>query len=312
MGRHRKIQVNAETQDNSGLLNIVGETTQAPGEPKMDINAQNSIENEILSELQVAIKESEAEAQEDNVGATVVPGQTDPEWSDYVLGLFEDNEVVIKYKDNKTKDDEIGRYPKVNGLRRLARKLIGEILVNRPVALSLNYNLGESTVACAYSCLVMFDLGNGKTKEYTDVGEVLFAPNCKISNNTEQFSKFPSAVAATRAEARALRKALGLNTIAYEEYDPSQVPQEEQKTSYITDMQKQGVLIFCKRNGVDPVKYILDGVWFNDKGTPTPYGYKDITKIQFSDGARMFKQQEAFQRDKKGLADYINKYKVGA
>lgn len=279
--------------------------------PKQDVISEETI----LGELQKAIAESEVEQKEENA-VVVIPDKTSPEWSDYVLGLFEDNEVVIKYKDPKTKSEEIGRYPKVNGLRRLAQKLIGEILVNRPEPLSLNYNLQEDTVACAYSCLVKFDLGyddkgNIRYKEYTDVGEVLYSKNTNLSNNTAEFSRFPSAVAATRAEARALRKALGLNTIAYEEYDPKSVPQEELTVKYISDPQKAGIKLFCNKYKIDLTKYIDWGVWFNDKGTPTPYGYKSLDKVQFSDGARMWKQLEAFQRDKKGLDEYVTKYKVG-
>ena len=121
------------------------------------------------------------------------PSITSPEWNDYVLGLFADNELFD------------GR-PTCAGLRRVSELVLGQIVSSRPTQVfppSDGNGVGSSTV----------------------IWEVVFGEGCVFSdvaaswegNTADMFCVFNTATAATRAEGRALRKALRLRTVAAEE-----------------------------------------------------------------------------------------------
>lgn len=240
--------------------------------------------------LKEAIDVGESEEQ---VKAEVfVPSRNDTGWSDYLLMQFSEDEVVIKRDSNK---NEIGRFPKVNGLRRLARIHNGEIVKSYPSPVVTVYHPTEEYVVACYQYTIIFEGG----KEFSDVGEVIFAPRTVFSNIDEKFGKFPSSVAVTRAEARALRKSLGLNVVSADELNMSDL--SGQSVTYLTEMQKFGIENFAQKAGINLSKYISSG----------EYAYNDINKIQFSDAAKMWKELESFQRDKAALMKCIAKYNVG-
>ena len=121
------------------------------------------------------------------------PKTTDPEWNDYVLSLFDKSEMYD------------GR-PLCHGLRRVAELLFGNIMVSRPVKVfppQDDNGVGRATVIWE----IVFE--NGST--FSDVAD------CWEGNTDDTFCAFNTATAATRAEGRALRKALRLRVVAAEE-----------------------------------------------------------------------------------------------
>ena len=121
------------------------------------------------------------------------PLMTDPTWQDYVMGFFEKSEMY----DGK---------PKVQGLRRVAELLLGEITFSGPVNVypSTNENApGRATVTFA----VEFE----SRVRFSDVADVWHG------NTDDMIAVFPAAMASTRAEARALRKALRLSIVSADE-----------------------------------------------------------------------------------------------
>lgn len=121
------------------------------------------------------------------------PSRTSPEWNDYVLSLFEDNELF-------------GGRPLCAGLRRVAELVLGPIASSRPTQVfppSRGDEIGRSTVVWE----VVFQDG----RLFSDVAD------CWEGNTDDTFCVFSTATAATRAEGRALRKALGIKTVAAEE-----------------------------------------------------------------------------------------------
>ena len=121
------------------------------------------------------------------------PKITDPEWNDYVLGLFDEKELYD------------GR-PLCHGLRRVAELLFGNIMVSRPVKVfppQDDNGVGRATVIWE----VVFENGSA----FSDVAD------CWEGNTDDTFCAFNTATAATRAEGRALRKALRLRVVAAEE-----------------------------------------------------------------------------------------------
>ena len=121
------------------------------------------------------------------------PSMTDPEWNDYVLGLFDKGELYD------------GR-PLCAGLRRISELILGRIVSSRPTQVfppSSGEEIGRATVIWE----VVFADGS----VFSDVAD------CWEGNTDDTFCVFNTATAATRAEGRALRKALRLRTVAAEE-----------------------------------------------------------------------------------------------
>lgn len=120
------------------------------------------------------------------------PSCTDPEWHDYVMGHFENNEQIE------------GR-PLVAGLRRVAELLIGRITFSGPTQIFPPQN--DRTIRSTVVWTTTFEDGSS----FSDVADVW------EGNTDDAFCAFSTATAATRAEARSLRKALRIRGVAAEE-----------------------------------------------------------------------------------------------
>jgi hypothetical protein len=120
------------------------------------------------------------------------------EWSDYVMSQF-------------TSDELIDGNPKCAGLRRVAEELLGDIIESGPSEVypaTETNGPGRATVVFR----VVFDwMNNGSYRSYSEVADVW------DGNTDDPYSHHPAATASTRAEARALRKALKVNCVAAEE-----------------------------------------------------------------------------------------------
>lgn len=127
------------------------------------------------------------------------PAYKSKEWHDFVMSHFEPSELV-------------DGNPKCAGLRRVAELLLGDIIDSRPVNVILNpaeNGPGQATVV--YNIYFSNWRNTGETRVYGEVAEVWHG------NTDEPYSAHPAATASTRAEGRALRKALGVNCLAAEE-----------------------------------------------------------------------------------------------
>ena len=140
-----------------------------------------------------------AEIQHDNIVTDTdnndiqAPHPTDPEWHDYVMGHFVDDELK---QGNPTTD----------GLRRVAERLVGPIqrITARVVQSPNRDNNGRSTV----SVTVVFNDNNGENFLSYDGSADVFP-----GNTNEPYGLFPVATAETRAEGRALKRALRLRKV---------------------------------------------------------------------------------------------------
>lgn len=121
------------------------------------------------------------------------PSITDPKWYEYVMSHFTEDELI----DGK---------PVVSGLRRVTQLLIGRIASSLPgivIAPKDDNSIGRATVSWVVT------LDNGQV--FGDVAS-------SWEGNTEpSFSTYVVEIAATRAEARALRKALCLKVVSADE-----------------------------------------------------------------------------------------------
>jgi len=144
------------------------------------------------------------------------PSPTDVEWNDYVLGLFDEKEMYD------------GR-PLCAGLRRVAELLLGRIVVSRPTQVfppTEGDSIGRATVIWE----VVFEDGS----VFSDVAD------CWEGNTDDTFCVFNTATAATRAEARALRKALRLRGVAAEEITKKNTAQIVRDISKSQGVDKSG------------------------------------------------------------------------
>lgn len=163
-----------------------------------------------------------------------------PEWTDYILSLF-------------TSDELVDGCPKCNGMRRVAQLVLGNIvhskavnvivLPTEPRSVTINY---EVAIDWKLDTPIMF--GNLNTPE--DVRTFGGVADC-IEMNTV-FGRHPAATAESKAEARALRKALGINILTAEEKLSGQDdgPVTTKPTAPITKSLEQVILAKVKTLGL--------------------------------------------------------------
>jgi len=162
----------------------------------------------------------------------VPPTSTSLAWNDYVLGLLE----PMDFQENN---------PTVDGLRRVARLLIGEIVEEFPHTVACR----EDFAAVEYT--LVFDNG-------VRVGAVADSHN----NNNQQppYSFYHLAVAETRAMGRALRKVLNLRkVVSAEELGQTATVSSSSFLNPISGAQLKVIEKLCKQLGIDSMKLINSG-----------------------------------------------------
>jgi len=180
------------------------------------------------------------------------PDMLSPEWTDYVKTLFDESETI-------------DGNPLVHGLRRVAEQVLGPIAFSGPTQVfpvQTEHGVGRATVVFT----VRFVSGL-ECAEVADSWE---------GNTDDTFCAFAVAIASTRAEARALRKALKMRGVAAEELtkkdtakivrQASQVTRQsdgeyDETTSGMTDNQARFLDAKCKQLNVNVKK--LFGVKLN-------------------------------------------------
>lgn len=179
-----------------------------------------------------------------NVIKEDAPHPLSPEWNDYVMSLFQPSEMV-------------DGNPLVHGLRRVAELVIGPIVFSGPTQVfpvQRDDHHGRATVVFSV------EFANGmRYAEVADSWE---------GNTDDTFCAFAVAIASTRAEARALRKAMKIRTVAAEELtkkDTAKIVRNISSTkessdgdyddqSRMSDAQYNFIDIKCKQLNVDGAK----------------------------------------------------------
>jgi hypothetical protein len=172
------------------------------------------------------------------------PDRLSPEWSDFVMTHFREDELV------NISEDGSRQAPNVAGLRRVTELLMGPIISSRVVDFS---NGGDyMSAAASYEVSISTSYGVVTFGDAADVN----AHNCDTF-----FQKFATACAVTRAEARALRKALKLKTVAAEEVDKTYKKKDRDE-----DKPTSGQLNFLRKgfkkanvNGIKFIKKVTGG-----------------------------------------------------
>jgi hypothetical protein len=221
----------------------------------------------------------------------LVVDMTSAAWQDYVLTQFEPDELVEGL-------------PKIGGLRRVARKLLGPIIrseskVVEPVRFaSYDPKLKEaglmlSPVTIEHTTVIRWNRDDEGIKGV----DVVFtaAADVYLGNSEENFVRFSTAVCGTRAEAITLRKALMLQkVIAFEER--TTVPLSSAGVDgKITDMQIDFMRRMCKRNNINLEKFVNSG----------KLKYENLEEVPFDKASKMLEELDKLQNDQSKITAAI-------
>lgn len=220
-----------------------------------------------------------------------VPDYNSPEWEDYVLSLFTEKELAE------------GKYPKLNGLRRVAGLLLGEVIDSSPIDMISQQVLDHNgRAAVTYRLVFLWKLGLSPASE-TFLGEdlpqrVFTAIGGSHAGNTDDIvAKYPEAIAETRAEVRAYRKALRLSVVGADEITRNDMKrssgfshEKEIETvvgegTKITPSQLTTITNMCKRLNIDLPLFINMG---KEK-------YKEVSDVKYDTALLMIKQLSKYQ-----------------
>lgn len=183
---------------------------------------------------------------------TFQPNINDPDWTEYVLNQLSDNELSNKA-------------PNVHGLRRVVEKLLNVNIIKSTTKTISVPNEDNQYRAVVEHTIVVLDLNTPYQieKTYSDVADA-----CKF-NCEPPYDRHLLAVAATRAEARVLRKLLRINVISAEEtVNIENCTPIVEDISLITESQVRFLDKICARANINVMKYINIGK--NNRGE-VPY-----------------------------------------
>lgn len=234
---------------------------------------------------------------------SVSPEYGSLEWDDYVMSLFKEHELV---EGN----------PTVVGLRRVAEKLLGPIVDSGPI--SVQATMPETTVGratCTYA--VTFYPWRVDSEEVAVEGgfnKRVFraAADSFVGNTDGVFAVFPVAIAETRAEARALRRALLIKNVSHDELTKDSVSQfaidntmkQQKETSgewdesqKISDAQISFLENKTNSLGIDLTKFINSGV----------LQYASIKEIKRGTAASMIERINQYQTQQLPIPAEIKK-----
>lgn len=170
------------------------------------------------------------------------PKYTSKEWEDYVLGLFQPDELYE------------GKYPTLPGLRRVASYLFPVLSSTIKQFNRTFHDKGEAF--CVYELILEIE---EKTRIFNAVADAT------AYNMGELYSIYPAAIAENRAEARCYRKALGLTICAADEMKEAKTKDfesvlsstgEYDESEPMSSQQEIALKMKCKQLGIDYDKII--------------------------------------------------------
>jgi hypothetical protein len=211
----------------------------------------------------------------------------DPEWTDYVLSQLNDDEKIMGN-------------PTTDGLRRIFENVMNcEIMESSTkvdqapspenekratVTFSLSFKPNEQTES---------RLGLYNTKLVTGAADVYWGNCDKI------FRNHPVAVAETRAEGRALRRALRLKKVVAAEELAAEIEDhpDHDSVSKITVNQINFIDVLAKRLDINPTKC------FENMGLAN-----NLYELDHANGVSIIRQLSSYQQDTSAIPETIKGY----
>ena len=230
-----------------------------------DFIAAKTLQEDVCSNKNIdVVKVVETQYGDDNNNFENIVINNENEISNYLTDvvettqLYKHDDILKLFHESELESGN----PKVNGLRRVAAIVIGNI-INQKVELQ-HFDFGEyHGVSCVFSTSFLCNNQNfgvcGEIITITDAADCI--PEYNANNYT--FSKYMTALATTRAEARVLRKALRLNVVAAEEMEnfteDNNFTTSKIFDQKITDVQKQALKRAAENVGAKIIDGKLDG-----------------------------------------------------
>ena len=241
-----------------------------------------------VDSIKEGIKEDEyMEQQED-----LMPAYGSEDWNEYVMSKFENGEL---FDGN----------PTCAGLRRVAEELLGTIVVSRPSQVfpaTESDGPGRATVVFE---VVIDWMDAGQMRTFADVADVWHG------NTDDLFCAHPAATASTRAEGRALRKALKVKCLAAEELtrkkDVESIVRQTVQTPTDGEWKEEDAISTPQINFVDAKckQLNIDVMGFVNSGTDSYETIKDVSKKTAS---KMLGVLNEYQNKSKDIPENILGY----
>jgi hypothetical protein len=195
--------------------------------------------------------------------------KTDGDWNEYVISLLSSDEL----------DDGS---PTVAGLRRVVELLVGCIVSSTSHVYTCPTNDNRIAVVkhtITLDCEKSGYLGN---KTFEGVAD------CTSRNTDAPFNAYLVATADTRAEGRALRRALGLKKAVAEELSDkaNELSDDTDDDLKIKDVQLKTINTLCQRCNIDALAFINSG----------EYTYIDVKSIKYNTASNMIQQLNKYQQ----------------
>jgi hypothetical protein len=230
---------------------------------------------------------------EESVGEEGRPSMFSDEWNDFVMAHFHRNELI-------------DGNPICAGLRRVAEFLLGDIVESGPEQVFPAMDGSAPDRATVVFKVVFNWMNSGEQRVYKEVADVWHG------NTDDLFCAHPVATASTRAEGRALRKALKLRCLAAEELakkDIVSIVKEAVKKSptsgeyevdqNISTQQVQFIDTKCKQLDIDIMSFINMGSG----------DYANIGQVTRDSAKKMIKFLNGYQNGEP-IQDSIKGYKA--
>lgn len=215
--------------------NIKGKSNLAEFIEKNNINVEAFIESDGVefeleneNEFYVTVDNEKTEKKEQEK----LPEYGTDEWNNYLVGQLRSDEV------------DLNGHPLLPGLRRLTNILLGEVIFSGPITTSYNIVNRSPEASCVYELQIAWKHG----EFYSDpknwiVKTFRAAGDCFEGNADSPWNLYATAIAESRAEARAYRKALGLKVVTGEEVSKQvSIDREDKITNNQMVLIKQRVL----------------------------------------------------------------------
>jgi len=203
----------------------------------------------------------------------VVHKKSDKDWNQYVLDQLDPSELQ---EGNPTTD----------GLRRVAELLLGEIFSQ------ISQVRQSPDPDNNYTAVVEHHI------TFSDGKSFMGCADAHSKNTDKPYDKYTTAVAETRAEGRALRRALGLKKPVADELS-NVANEEDDDGTLITDFQAKTIKQICKRNDINIESFINSG-----KET-----YEKISDVSHSKAQLMIQQLNKYQQKPDKIPDNFKLYK---
>lgn len=285
----RDILINEYGMIESIVKNIKGKTALV--EQLKDMNTDNRILNAIRKEKEDSeealldqiddnvdkFTPSDEKEDKNNIEEEIEPDphKIQPKWHDHVMKHF-------------TEDELLDGNPTVDGLRRVAELLLGEIV-------AINTNIEQ--------CPKQSNEYRATTKvtvHFCDGQYYAGAADVYHGNSTSPYSKHPIALAETRSEGRALRRALRLRkVVAAEELADDTTSDNTVIPENITDTQINFIEIMChkERLNINIEKMVKRQKDIKD--------CKSIKSLSHNDSLEIQSQLSAYQQELSSIPEDI-------